>query len=41
MKKVISMFLVILSVFSMFSVNAFAKDISSEQTLIIKSGIIE
>ena len=41
MKKVVSIILVILSAVSLFSVNAFAKDISSEQTLIIKSDIIE
>lgn len=41
MKKFISICLVLLSVFSMFSINAFAQESTIESTLVPKDGIIE
>lgn len=41
MKKIISVLFVFLAVINVFSVNAFAKYISTEQTRIINDGIIE
>lgn len=41
MKKIISIFFVLLSIFSVFSINAFAVDLVSEDTLVIENDIIE
>lgn len=41
MKKIISMCLTLLSIFSVFSINAFAQESTIESTLVIKDGIIE
>lgn len=41
MKRIISICLVVLSIFSVFSINAFAQESTIESTLVLKDGIIE
>ena len=41
MKRIISICLVVLSIFSVFSINAFAQESTIETTLVLKDGIIE